>query len=153
MRWACTRTRISDCFGLRRQGDTGRNSGSLDWRLLQHIWVCARWGWDFIPGMGLGGEETVPVVMVWSGRREVGLHVHNTDQLIFASRAKVALQTPGSNFLKNFWCILGPKFELFQKYFYLRYFYPPYLDFLCLWCCTTLFWTLFPLLGFGSSNS
>lgn len=152
MRWACTRTRISDCIlGLRRWGDTeGQRKPRLEVTVPMGL---ARRGWDFIPGMGFG-EETL-CQLWWYGVAEERLVYIFTTQIsrFLPSRAKVALQTSGSNFLKEFWCLLGPEFELYQTYFYLRYFYSPYLDFLRLCCCTTLFWTLLPLLGFGSSNS
>lgn len=41
--------------------------------------------WD---GMGTGMEDTVPAVMAWSGRREVGLHAGNTDYSIFDKQSK-----------------------------------------------------------------
>lgn len=109
-----TRTRISDCTLGLKGGEILYGQWKPRLEAATHMGLC-QVGLEFHTWDGGWSRRNFePVVMIWCGRREVGLHVYNTDQLIFASRTKVALQIPGSNFLKEFWCILAPKFELFQ---------------------------------------
>lgn len=72
-----SRTRISDCFGAKEAGKYCKDTGSLDWRLYSKYGLVP--GGVGISYLGAWRRNFVPVVMVWCGRREVGLRIHNTN--------------------------------------------------------------------------